>query len=186
MNETQTFEQPYVFGLDIGTRNVVGTVGYKEGNEFIVVAQYVAEHEDWEVEFVDFSHSTMEAAEATMKEWTRVPFKREDAPMTRIVIIKTPDNYQGIYLLGDHLVLDAQSLIGFMRDIIEIYCSTMFEGIEYPKPMRSYLEQLEKDLAYEAGSKAQQRDREFFYKRIEESEPIYNGIDGPGALERER
>ena len=28
MNETQTFEQPYVFGLDIGTRNVVGTVGY--------------------------------------------------------------------------------------------------------------------------------------------------------------
>ena len=41
MNETQTFEQPYVFGLDIGTRNVVGTVGYKEGNEFIVVAQYV-------------------------------------------------------------------------------------------------------------------------------------------------
>lgn len=148
--------------------------------------QYVAEHEDWEVEFVDFSHSTMEAAEATMKEWTRVPFKREDAPMTRIVIIKTPDNYQGIYLLGDHLVLDAQSLIGFMRDIIEIYCSTMFEGIEYPKPMRSYLEQLEKDLAYEAGSKAQQRDREFFYKRIEESEPIYNGIDGPGALERER
>jgi len=32
MNETQTFEQPYVFGLDIGTRNVVGTVGYKEMN----------------------------------------------------------------------------------------------------------------------------------------------------------
>ena len=45
MNETQTFEQPYVFGLDIGTRNVVGTVGYKEGNEFIVVAQYIMQHE---------------------------------------------------------------------------------------------------------------------------------------------
>lgn len=28
-----------------GTRNVVGTVGYKEGNEFIVVAQYVMQHE---------------------------------------------------------------------------------------------------------------------------------------------
>lgn len=45
MNETKEFEQPYVFGLDIGTRNVVGTVGYKEGNEFIVVAQYVKQHE---------------------------------------------------------------------------------------------------------------------------------------------
>ena len=45
MNETQTFGQPYVFGLDIGTRNVVGTVGYKEGNEFVVVAQYIMQHE---------------------------------------------------------------------------------------------------------------------------------------------
>ncbi len=35
----------YVFGLDIGTRNVVGTVGYKEEKEFIVVAQYATEHE---------------------------------------------------------------------------------------------------------------------------------------------
>ena len=35
----------YVFGLDIGTRNVVGTVGYKEDKEFIVVAQYAMEHE---------------------------------------------------------------------------------------------------------------------------------------------
>lgn len=36
---------PLVFGLDIGTRNVVGTVGYKEGEEFFVVAQYSKEHE---------------------------------------------------------------------------------------------------------------------------------------------
>lgn len=35
-----------VFGLDIGTRNVVGTVGYKtQDNEFIVVAQYMRQHE---------------------------------------------------------------------------------------------------------------------------------------------
>ena len=35
-----------VFGLDIGTRNVVGTVGYKtEDEEFVVVAQYIKEHE---------------------------------------------------------------------------------------------------------------------------------------------
>ena len=33
-----------VFGLDIGTRNVVGTVGYKEDDDFYVVAQYVKEH----------------------------------------------------------------------------------------------------------------------------------------------
>ncbi len=43
--DTQKNEIQYVFGLDIGTRNVVGTVGYKKEKEFIVVAQYALEHE---------------------------------------------------------------------------------------------------------------------------------------------
>lgn len=35
-----------VFGLDIGTRNVVGTVGYRtEDEKFTVIAQYIREHE---------------------------------------------------------------------------------------------------------------------------------------------
>ena len=39
-------EQPFVFGLDIGTRNVVGTVGYREDeHNFVVMAQCVEEHE---------------------------------------------------------------------------------------------------------------------------------------------
>lgn len=148
--------------------------------------QYVVDKEEREIEYVDFSGKSMEEAEAVMHEWTAVPLKREDSPMNRIVIIRTPDGNQGIYLLADHFTLDAQSLICFMKDVIEIYCNAMYEGVEYPKDMRSYIEQLEKDLAYEAGSKAQQRDREYFYKLIEQSEPIYNGIDGPKALLEER
>lgn len=34
-----------VFGLDIGTRSIVGTVGYREGDRFIVAAQVIKEHE---------------------------------------------------------------------------------------------------------------------------------------------
>lgn len=148
--------------------------------------QYVVEKEDREIEYVDFTGKTMEEAEEIMTGWTRVPFPREDSPMSRIVMIKTPDGNQGVYMLGDHMILDAQSLICFLKDVIELYCHMMFEGIEYPKEMRSYIEQIEKDLAYEAGSKAQQKDREFFHKLIEQSEPIYNGIDGSAALEEER
>ncbi len=44
MEKMQTGEE-LVFGLDIGTRNVVGTVGYRIGKEFIVLAQYSTEHE---------------------------------------------------------------------------------------------------------------------------------------------
>lgn len=46
MSDKSEVEQSLVFGLDIGTRNVVGTVGYRtEENEFIVVAQCMREHE---------------------------------------------------------------------------------------------------------------------------------------------
>ena len=44
MGEMENGKQ-MVFGLDIGTRNVVGTVGYKDGKEFRVVAQYTTEHD---------------------------------------------------------------------------------------------------------------------------------------------
>ena len=41
MNNAKTYTGHLVFGLDIGTRSIVGTVGYKEGDKFIVVAQKV-------------------------------------------------------------------------------------------------------------------------------------------------
>lgn len=34
-----------VFGLDIGTRSIVGTVGYRSGSHFVVMAQRTKEHE---------------------------------------------------------------------------------------------------------------------------------------------
>ncbi len=42
--EQQLNGVPLVFGLDIGTRNVVGTVGYKDEDDFYVIAQYIKEH----------------------------------------------------------------------------------------------------------------------------------------------
>ena len=62
--------------------------------------QYIVEKEEREIEYVDFTGKTMEEAEKIMTEWTQVPFEREDSPMSRIVIIKTPDGNQGLYLLG--------------------------------------------------------------------------------------
>ena len=43
--EQQLNGVPLVFGLDIGTRNVVGTVGYKDEDDFYVIARYMKEHE---------------------------------------------------------------------------------------------------------------------------------------------
>ena len=148
--------------------------------------QYVVDEVQQNVPFEDLSDKSMEEAEQIMRGWTKVPFVREDAPMSRIVMIKTSDGFSGVYLLADHLIMDAQSLICFLRDVVELYCSRVYEEVDAPKEMASYLEQLQKDLAYEAGGKAKKRDEAFFHKLIESSEPIYNGIDGPRKLEAER
>lgn len=106
--------------------------------------------------------------------------------MTKIKMIRTSDGFNGVYFLGHHMVVDAQSLITFLKDIIELYCNAKYEGVPYPKDMYSYIDQVKKDLAYEAGSKAQQRDREFFRELIEASEPVYNGVNGTDKLDAAR
>lgn len=45
MEKGKNYGGQLVFGLDIGTRSIVGTVGYKDGDRFIVVAQKVKEHD---------------------------------------------------------------------------------------------------------------------------------------------
>ncbi len=44
MAEAMKFPGQLVFGLDIGTRSIVGTVGYRVGETFNVVAQSIREH----------------------------------------------------------------------------------------------------------------------------------------------
>lgn len=154
----------------------------EEGN----VWQYVADREERDIEFFDFTGWEGWAAELKMREWTSIPFERYHSPLNKVVMIITPDGFQGIYLLVDHMTMDAQSLILFLKDIIEIYCNMKYEGIEYPKEMSSYIRQLEKDLAYEAGSKAQKKDAEFFEKLISSSEPVFNSFFEPMKLEAER
>lgn len=42
---SKSYPGPVVFGLDIGTRSIVGTVGYKERDKFYIIAQRSKEHD---------------------------------------------------------------------------------------------------------------------------------------------
>lgn len=44
-NKGVAMKEKLVFGLDIGTRSVVGTVGYKVNDKFVILAQRVKEHD---------------------------------------------------------------------------------------------------------------------------------------------
>ena len=101
----------------------------KEGTWY----QYVVDPEEKEIEFVDFTDKTMEEAEATMQQWTTVPFKMADSPLTRVVMIKMPDGFNGVYFLGHHMIVDAQSLICFLKDIIELYCNENMKEFLIPQ-----------------------------------------------------
>ena len=41
MNQGEIYGEETVFGLDIGTRSIIGTIGYKKGEHFEVVAQEI-------------------------------------------------------------------------------------------------------------------------------------------------
>ncbi|MCI8327340.1 MAG: dephospho-CoA kinase, partial [Lachnospiraceae bacterium] len=76
--------EPLVFGLDIGTRNVVGTVGYKEEDEFVVVAQYIKEHEtramlDGQIHDIGRVARTIETVKQQLE-------KQIDTPLTEVCI----------------------------------------------------------------------------------------------------
>lgn len=149
------------------------------------VYQYLVPFEEREIEFRDFSSWREEDAHEEMRCWTKVPFERFHSPMNRIVMIKLPDGFNGIYMKVDHMTMDSSSIISFDKDVLEIYCSKRY-GIKYPKPLQSYIKALEKDLAYEAGSKAFERDHTFWMEEIQSSEPMYTDFTGMGRLLTQR
>ena len=68
-----------VFGLDIGTRNVVGTVGYRDENEtFNVIAQYCKEHDtramlDGQIHDIGKVGKTIRVVKAKLEEMIEQP-----------------------------------------------------------------------------------------------------------------
>lgn len=149
------------------------------------VYQYVVPFEEREIGFCDFSNWREEAAHDEMRKWTAEPFPRYNSPMNKVVMIKLPGGYNGIYLKVDHMTMDSSSIIGFDRDVLELYCAEKY-GTPYPKPMQSYIKCIEKDLAYEADSPAKLKDNEFFAKEIAGSEPMYTDFTGMGRLLTQR
>ncbi|MGN0620268.1 MAG: condensation domain-containing protein [Porcipelethomonas sp.] len=149
------------------------------------VYQYLVPMEERDIPLYDFSRWREEDAHNEMRKWTAEPFKRYNSPMNKVAMIKLPNGYNGIYLKVDHMTMDSSSIIAFDRDVLEIYCSLKY-GTAMPKPMMSYLKQLEKDLQYENNSENRKRDEEFWNNEIAKSEPMYTDFTGMGRLITQR
>lgn len=80
-NKQQT---SFVYGLDIGTRSIVGTVGYKQKDRFVVVSQYVKEHESRAM--LDGQIHDINAVSESIKEVTEVLQERVGEPLKQVCI----------------------------------------------------------------------------------------------------
>lgn len=149
------------------------------------VYQYISPFEEREIQFMDFSFSGEEAAHSEMRRRTAIPFERYNSPMNEVVMVKLPGGYNGIYVKVDHMTMDSSSIIGFNRAVLETYCHLKY-GTEKPAPTMSYIAQLEKDLAYEAGCPKKEKDEQFWKEVIESSEPMYTDFAGQGRLITQR
>lgn len=150
----------------------------EEGNP----VQYLVPTEDREIRIVDFSHWREEDAHEEMKRWSRIPLHRDGSPLNEIVMIRLPNNYNGVYMKVHHMTMDSTAITSFYSYVLNLYCSRKFENIDPPKPPRSYLEQLKLDLAYEQNSPAMERDRKFWMEKLEEPEPIYTPFSSRNRL----
>lgn len=147
--------------------------------------QYLVPTEDRDIQFCDFSNLNEEDAHNEMRRWTGIPFKCFHSPMNQVVMIRLPNGYNGIYTKMDHMTMDSSSIILFYQDVLQIYCAKRY-GTEMPKPMQPYIQQLIKDLNYEANSSERQRDEAFWMEEIKKSEPMYTDFNGMGRLITQR
>lgn len=149
------------------------------------VFQYITPFDERDIPLCDFSDRSEEDAHNEMRKWTALPFARYNSPMNQVIMIKLSNGYNGIYLKVDHMTMDSSAIVGFNRAVLETYCSLKY-GTAMPKPLKPYIPQLEKDLAYEADSPARKRDEEFWMNEIRKSEPMYTDFAGQGRLLTQR
>ena len=74
----------YVYGLDIGTRSIVGTVGYRQKDRFVVVAQQSIEHESRAM--IDGQIHDINTVSETIREVTDILESRIKQPLKQVCI----------------------------------------------------------------------------------------------------
>lgn len=154
----------------------------KKGDDTL---QYMSDDTGCSIEYQDLSDWKQPDAKRELEKWTETPFPLYDSREYRIVMVTMPDGFRGFYLNVNHLIMDSSSIIGFIIDVVQIYCHLKYD-YQLPKPTVSYLDVLKEDLAYESGSSQQKKDKAFWEEFIARSEPVFTDITGPARLEDTR
>ena len=114
MAEYTKCPENYIFGLDIGTRSIVGTVGYRESeNEFRVVGQVVKMHEsrsmlDGQIHDITKVAETISYVKSELEELLQ--YKLEDVCIAAAGRVLKTINVRADLDLGEEKIIDAECL----------------------------------------------------------------------------
>lgn len=137
------------------------------------LVQYLAEKSEIEVEEIDLSNMSYDEAYRQMKQWTYEMIDMFYKPLHTVRIIHLENDYHGMYIKFHHLGFDGYSSKVFLGDVMDIYVSKR-TGAPYPKPMKSYIEAVKKELEY-LSSEQREADKNYFIHLFStEDEPIFN------------
>lgn len=142
--------------------------------------QYFSSKTPEATEIVDFSQKTKEELKTYLKKEGSKSFPNKcfNVPLYRIKYIIKPSGMRGIYIVANHMVLDAYSMIFMAEDVFNIY-EALLEGRALPKSFRSSLSLFEKEKEYLASS-AYQKDLSFWTETFKD-EPLYNSLYPAGS-----
>lgn len=142
--------------------------------------QYFASTTPEPIEIVDFSHASDEELNSYLKKEGSIAFPNKcfDVPLYKIKYILKPSGMRGVYIVANHMVLDAYSMIFMAEDVFNIY-EALCEDRALPKPFRSALSLLDKERDY-LESTVYQRDLAF-WKEVFKDEPQYSSLHPAGS-----
>lgn len=149
------------------------------------LVQYLSDSAETEIEEVDHTGLSEEESFSIIKAWTREGVDMIEKPLNTVKIMHLPDGSNGFYTKFHHLAFDGYSSRMFIADTMAIYVSKR-TGKPYPKPMKSYLEAMKKELAY-LESEERKADREYYMNLFATSpEPIFNDYLFDNRLKKQR
>ena len=150
------------------------------------LTQYLAEDPGIEIETHDHSAMTEEESFAILKDWTKEGSADFfEKPLNIVRIMRLPGGYNGFYCKFHHLAFDGYAAKAFLADAMAIYVHKR-TGAPYPKPLKPYLEAMNKELAY-LESDTRKADRAYWMQRFStDVEPIFNDYLLDNRLKRQR
>lgn len=152
---------------------------------FKKVYQYLAEKHEIQIIEEDLSAMKWDEAHEFLKERSHSIIDMFEKPVNEIRIIHLENGYNGIYMKLHHLAFDGYSSKLLLSDALSIYLHKK-HGTAYPKPMRRYIDMVEKELEYKK-SEQHKKDKEFWKGTIKNtSEPIYTDYVRPSRLLEQR